>query len=53
MRGGVRSGDEVVEDILDHFLTAAGDHGLLFEAEDVGFEFVEVSFAFIDFFTDA
>ena len=50
--GGV-SGDEVVEDVFDHFLTTAGDHGLFFEAEDVGFEFVEGGFAFIDFFADA
>jgi hypothetical protein len=53
LRGGPWSGDEVVEDVFDHFLAAAGDHGLLFEAEDVGFEFVEGGFAFIDFFADA
>ncbi len=47
------SGDEVVEDVFDHFLAAAGDHGLLFEAEDVGFEFGEGGFAFVDFFADA
>ena len=47
------SGDEVVEDVFDHFLTTAGDHGLFFEAEDVGFEFIEGGFAFVDFFADA